>query len=231
MSDYKLPNHLSIDDLLTSLDSSSNNTDINIQEFKDNDFLSFLSFYNIKTGEEQVSLAVLYELYNRWSKVKMKHFKFSNLFCKYFKYSTAHRKKDIFINKSTLNLAIEAQHILFKSDTKDVTKNSKFTKQIECYIDEFGLVKGSDYIDSSVLFYFYDNWSYKRLKQLNKQQFNTFMELFFDKKYTKRDNTIWFCINRLNIMEKITNESLEKAKDWAEKNKNKSEKRKKELKK
>lgn len=158
-----------------------------------NDILEFISLYNIQSGENQILVPLIYELYRKWSKKPLHRNQFGMEMSKFFvsvRYGlgTTYR-----INKSK-------EFFLEKSIKKNANKTKKkpWLKHFQNFISKYDLKSGRFYVKDIVLYNLYDRWVYKNnnKRPLNLYQFLKFCRLFFKKPAPKMiKNHEYFSLN------------------------------------
>lgn len=211
----KLPTELSNEELLNNLDSTE---DISIVE---NDVGKFISFYNIKSGNDKVLSGLLYHLYKNWSKNRTTRHSFSKELGLYFEKSNS----AFLLNKDSINFSQKALELL-NSPKKNKFRSSQkhFNSFIKCY----DIKKDGYWIEDSIFYAWYIKWcsGNSRKRHLSFSNFNKFCTLYFEKRVNYSENFSWYNINN-NILNFITLEQMEKirmAKDGKKENKKRRKK-------
>lgn len=190
MQKLKPITEIPIEELLELL--KENPTEINTYDYS-NDVLDFISIYGIKSGENQILLPLIYNLYKSWSKNPLYRNQFGMEMSKLFvsvRYGNGNtyrinKTKDFFLEKSV-------------KKKQNKTKRKPWLKHFKCFINKYQLKSGRFYIKDIVLYNLYDKWTYKNNNHnpLSLFQFLKFCKLFFKNPAPKQINgVIWFSVN------------------------------------
>lgn len=164
-----------------------------------NDVMEFISVYNLKSGEEQITTKLLYKLYRLWSKNPVTNAILTNTLTDLFP-SRRNNANVIYIllDKSTLNLKEEAYKYIKKQDK---SKNKKWLEHFYKFKHELCIEKGGLFIKDTVLYNIYDKWCYKKRSSVSIAQFNNFCKLHYNFKII--DRHYWFSLNE-SITKQLT---------------------------
>ncbi len=202
---------VSSEDLLKILENNDSKIE-NIPHQK-NDIMDFISQFNLKQGEEIVTLRLLYRFYCAWSKNRLKPKSFSHNIALYFYIKNGYILLDI----NHLQLLKSTARKLRK--TKPKTKSRLFKKHFESYLNKYSINKGSFFVKDSVLYNLYDKWTYgfKKRNPLKISQLNQFFKIFkFESKSI--NNNKWFGLDK-SIIKHLTEENINEMRKHAEKTK------------
>lgn len=191
---------ISSEDLLKLLEGGSF-TEKNIPEQK-NDIIEFISQFNLKQGEERVTLGLLYQFYSAWSKNRVNRKIFSYNIGLYFFIKDSY----ILLNGDYLQLLKSTANKLPKKRIK--TKRRYFKKHFENYLNKYSINKGSFFVKDSILYNLYDKWTYgfKKRNPLKLSQLNEFFKIFkFESKSV--NNNKWFGLDK-SIIKYLTEENI-----------------------
>jgi len=193
----KIITELSNEELLNSLEGEES-----VEHYKD-DILNFISFYNIKTGDERVPGSTVYFLYKNWSKVQLKEREFYNKFNKLFN----KKRSDYLLNIEHMNISKLALEKINK--TKSKTKNKKYKEHFEFFLSHYNLKGGDTWVGGELLFKMYLIWRKEAYKPrvLAKSQFYSFCRLYFSERRNYSKKNTWFAVN------KISQEAYQKLKE------------------
>jgi hypothetical protein len=216
----KLPNELSLDDLLNQITENNNKTVATEKVIEDN-VLEFLSYYNITKGTEPVKRRVLYKMYKAWSKAQnYTAYYFGRRLAMFFQSD----EQNVFINVDAIDLTKKAKEVFFTPETSSKYKNKNYKIQIEQFINEYNIQDGKYIIQGSALYYIYEDWAIKTKKKiLSNKDFTAFFKLYFKYYQEFQMHSFYFYIDKLQL--KVDGVTLEKAKTWA-KNQNKAKAKK-----
>jgi hypothetical protein len=214
----KLPNELSIEDLINSAESDPSPVQkINLEK---NDVVLFLTFYDIKPGRNVIKKRFLYELYRKWSSNSVSKHMFGHEVGKFLP-SYQIGKDSIYklsINAFDIN---ERLYALILKKTKNKTKSSNYMKHFEHFIKKYEIKHGTVWLESFVLYYLYDKWIYKINKNnpLGRRQFFNFCKMYFKFKRLTKSKIMWFGIHK-NIYKQLTRGEIREIRQgYYEKNK------------
>lgn len=213
----KLPNQISTKDLLDSLEEKSLESSIQEeQEIIHDNILEFLSFYNIKQGEEPVKRRVLYKMFRAWTKSKDYGVSYFSLQLNQYFFSDL---RHVYIDINALDLTKKAKEVFFnlKNSTGVTSKyKDKLTKiQIEDFLKKFRIVHGEYSAQGTMLYYIYEEWAMKtNRKIINIIDFTHYLKLFLEHYVGYDTGGLYFYIDKQQM--KVSGAAIEKAKKWAE---------------
>lgn len=216
----KLPSEITTEELLSILEQEDEVVETSTVSIYGTDVLEFFSFYNIRKGTDSVSKPFLYRLYKLWSNAPVRVTLFRNEAARYLDGNL----RNHYVNQDVFQLSKRAQEILDKGK-RDRTKKKPYKAHFESFLKEYDIKSADDnYVTTSTLFFFYDEWTYKNKKKhgLSWHSFNNFCKLYFKQKRLTDDTTRWYGIN-----DSISKDRLNIAKEWAQKYDGKKEKNKK----
>ena len=168
----KLPHTLTEDELLSQLKDESHQTAI---ESVGNDILLFISTYNIQSGKDRVHKSILYRLYKSWSKYPVSATKFGREISVYF----GSAGNWTHINQNALKLSKMAQEAFLKRK-RVKTRSPHYKSQVERFMKECDISKGTFWLEAEILFDLYDEWCYSnnRSTQLTVQNLSALLKLY-----------------------------------------------------
>jgi hypothetical protein len=209
MPTVKLTNKLS-DEEITSLIENIGNVDkevINIAEKDSTDIIEFISFFQFEDGDYLVTDALIYKLYYSWSQLKLNKTDFFTTFHQYF---TRVTRNKFSINKDKLNVS----ESLFKFLTVIPSKKKvppTYLHHGNLYLRKYDIKPGENKINSEVLYYLYDLWTYKTKYKnpLNRSYFYRVLRLNNFKRQGIFPPKIYFFLDN-GIFNHITMEEINK---------------------
>jgi hypothetical protein len=179
-----------------------------------NDVMEFISVYNLKSGTEEVTSSLLYNLYTHWSKDPVKRKAFTFTLRDLFPTINYSKTFVVLLNSSTLNLKAQAYKYVEKEDK---TKEKGWMDHFEKYLFFYSLKSGSFFAKDSVLYSLYSRWYGKKRRPLGFKQFNNHCKLYFKNKLIKTH--YWFAVD--HSIKNHLDEELIKDMDSASQKKNK----------
>ncbi len=207
MSTGKQKNHteLSEEELLKilqeeSLDENSEQTNNSINTYTNNDncddIVSFLLRFNIKPGNELVSLTLIYKLYCLWYKGENKLTKLNlkKIITDYLPGDFS--GKIVFFKCNRDFLDIEKFLTENRSKKRNLLMSKSYRAQIETFLNKHDIKPGDTYIDPEILYQLFLNWTTSK----RPHTLSTFKELL--KIYLKTkliDGYLLFEIDNSNI--------------------------------
>ncbi len=222
MSKKTLPQDIDLDSLLSTIQEESSVLAKEASLTNDN-VLEFISFYNIKKGDIPIKKSMVYKLYKSWSNNK-----------NYSKYSFMLQMNQYFITNNmcymldieAIDLTLKAKDTFFKSKVTSKIHNASVKKQIDIFMETFGIVKGKYSTHVSILYYMYSNWPNKK-HRLNINDFKLLLSFVLDSHIDNEflySHPEHFYIDKPTL--KVDGVTLEEAKAWAktQTKKNKSKK-------
>jgi hypothetical protein len=190
----RLPSEQSLDELLKTLEDSEEK---NIVGVTTDDVFSFISTFNILPGNEPVLKNSLYNLYRNWSNEPLSRNSFGVRMSKHFLSHQIGPKQYYKLN--TTSLAIEKETLNYIEKQKvDRTKSPSWQKHFKDYLEFYKIEKGKTWVQSFVLFHFYDKWCYKNKRKcmLSEITFFNFCKLYFEYKRNTESRMMWFGVNK-----------------------------------
>lgn len=150
-----------------------------------NDIMDFISFYNLKPGEENIPLRVLYKVYNKWSETPLKRSQFSEHIGRFFVTKAfGNGNSVVCLDKNAKQFQKIIQEFFKKMDK---TKKKGYKKHFDSFLNFYNISPGTLYLKDKVLYDLYDKWTYKNqnYNPLSFNQFLGFLRLYFkkDEKY------------------------------------------------
>lgn len=209
MSKKVLPQELNTEELLSQLEKSPSNS--NEEQITDN-ILEFLSFYNIKSGDNQVKKRLLYKMFIAWNKGNSYGYKyFATKLGLYFK----NKPEYVYLDLDAIDLTAKAKEVFFKKENSKKTKSKFYKNQIEKFIKEKGLKSGKYSVNSSVLYYIYEEWALNsKKKPIKINDFSMILSFYFTHYKEKMKSPYFFYIDKDTLT--VDGVTLEKAKSWSE---------------
>lgn len=189
----RLPSEQSLDELLKTLEGTEER---NIVGPTSDDVFSFISTFNISPGSELVLKSSLYQLYCKWSKEPVSKTVFGLKANKHFLSQQNGPKTYYKLNVNSLS--IERETLIYIEKRKvDRTKSPSWQKHFNDYLKFHDIKRGKTWVQSFVLFHFYDKWCYKNKRKcmLSEITFFNFCKLYFDYKRNSISRMMWFGIN------------------------------------
>lgn len=185
----KLPHELDTEELLDLIESEENFVEEAKEEITEDDdgVLAFLSFYNIKHGEEKIPCTLLYEVYKRWAKNKINKDTFFKTISLYLIRGKTGVHNYYMVNMNAMTLGKKALTLLRKKPNRTKSKTAKI--HFDSFLDNYKIKKGDKLINFNKLYKLYDKWHYEKKpkSRLGKIQFKKFLRLYFDYKTTKEE--------------------------------------------
>lgn len=180
----KLPHEIDTEELLNLVDSKEEFVEEAKNEITEDEhsILAFLSFYNIKHGNEKIPCTLLYEIYKRWAKEKIS----KDLFFKSVSLYLIRGKTGVHnyyqINMDALTLSKKALDLLKKKPNRTKSKTAKV--HFDSFLSHYKITKGTDRVGLEYLYKLYDKWHYEKKpkSRLGKGQLKKFLRLYFDYK-------------------------------------------------
>lgn len=190
----RLPSEQSLDELLNTLERSEEKSIVGPTS---DDVFSFISTFNILPGDEPVLKNVIYELYKNWSNDPLNRVKFGIKMSKHFLNHQIGPKQYYKLNTSSLTIQKETL-IHVEKRKVDRTKSPSWQKHFNDYLGYHKITKGKTWVQSFVLFHFYDKWCYKNKRKcmLSETTFFNFCKLYFDYKRNTESRMMWFGVNK-----------------------------------
>lgn len=209
MQQKKLWTDITEKELLESLQSNSDEPSIEVKDITDKtDVVDFMSYFNVRSGDKEVRIRVLYYAYKDWSPNPIKYTQFCTQIAKYLM-----RTKDkVFINEDVLSISKKAMDYI-----KTQVKKKKYVvlkhKKVHKFLVDKKIESGENMVDYLILYRLYENWSYE-----NKEHpvgFRAFAEGM--QCYLKKTHNFYYLVNLNKLREATTNEEYQKAQEWTQK--------------
>lgn len=192
MPSDKLTNNFSTEDLLELLKDTevSKTSDIN------NDIINFLNIYDIQPGKSPIGVDLLYKLYSKWGGHQARK-TFVREANNYYVLRVSGPKHYYLINKNALKFSTQLLKE-FESKELNKTRSKHFKKHFDSYLDFHGIKEGRTWVESYLLYYLYDRWTYKNHNgnPLSYVQFLNFCRLYFKHKRLTSNRVLWFKVNK-----------------------------------
>lgn len=220
----KLPNELSVEELLKALEDTSkaekkeitSPTLPNIENDSLNEsypVASFLDAFEIKNGNSLVSDAVLYKLFTIWNKTSGMNKSLFNRQMQLFLIPSLVKKGKVSkiyyrLNKSATNL-VKYVNYYHKEKKRNQRTNKNYKKYYEKFFKDIGIEGGPLFVEADILYHIYDNYMYKRnRKSYSYHTFELVCSLFFEVKYFTDFTAPWFGVSE-NVKQHISKEAVE----------------------
>ncbi len=173
----KLPHLASEQELLDAISKDEPTHTVLIQQPTfGNDIVSFLSFYEIKPGQDKVRFAMLFHLYKLWSKDPVSKETFAKQLSIYMGKS---ERGYYSINLGTLRLTEEAFRLV-NEQTVNKAKSVPWRRHYEDFLTHHSITTGKYYIESYILFMLYKEYIVTTdRKALSYVQFNNLSKVYF----------------------------------------------------
>lgn len=204
MGPKKSHNELELKELLSVIESSSNNEDLD-KDSLNADVTAFIVQYGLKNGELLAHKDVLYRLYNNSGLFKRVN---KATFIRDFSLFFEKKGSYYLLNKNPDEL-IKSLSVCVKKPISPKIKSKTTKAQYDAFLDFYNVTKGSQWVEIQVINYLYDKWVYetKRKKLIKFLDMVAFMKIFFE--YRKPKSGYVFKIN-CNV-EKSFIENIRKA--------------------
>lgn len=194
-------NKVSVEDLLAAATSLDESQEVEVST-DTSDVLSFVMAYGLKPGDYQVTNRLLYSLYRHWAKNPISRQSFA---MELGKYIIPDSRGYHFVDRPAFKVSQEVEKYLIKS-TRSATKVKSYKRHFDNYLKKYSLKPGDYYIETFVLYYLYDKWTYgiKKKRPLGQNQFTSLCELYFKKKRNNNSRVMYFGIDRKALFQVIT---------------------------
>jgi len=173
----KNPNDLTEEELLEGIDEEAEELEV----FHEDDFLSFLSYYSIQSGEHRVASSIMWTLYKHWSKDPIREKSFYYKLAAHFESVFIRGYPHYLINFDPQRLSAYAiAHI--KKNKKQHLKHPNKINHFEAFLAFNGLKAGKkEWIKDEDFYFMYDKWTYKNKSKLtlSRRQFDDFCRIYF----------------------------------------------------
>jgi hypothetical protein len=198
VSDKRLPSSLSSEELLGQLDSADDDVLFDVEE---NDVVTFLTRLKITPGLIPVKKKLIFSYYIKWSHDCVPQKKFSTIVDRYYKTNNEY----IFVNQDAFKITKQLKG-LHKSKTKYI--KNKFALNFVEFLKDKNIVAGTKWIKADILFYYFDQWAFKRkLGSGNKKKLIRITKMFLKIRKTSTKE-VWIGVNDgaipLDVQEKAT---------------------------
>lgn len=192
----KLLHELSEEELLEAF-SEEEESEIDVSG---DTILSFISFYNITSGENKVRSQTLFNLYKHYEKDPLTHGAFGQRLAKIFEQCEDRNFRYYLINESALDISKKAWELV---QAKKKTPNTpKLKYHMESFMSHYEIERGKNWVHQDRLYYLYDKWVYKQRKQgLSKTQFKKLCNLYLESKKLTERSELWYGVN-IDVEEK-----------------------------
>lgn len=205
MESKRLPSEQSLDELLKTIEESEEQNIVGVSD----DVLSFITHFNILSGENLVLKNAMYDLYKGWSKNPVSKPIFGSKMNTHY---LGHQKGPNSYYKVNLDsIQVQRETLLLLEKRKlDKTKYPSWAKHFSNFIEYYKITKGSAWVQSYVLMHFYDKWCYKNNKRrlLSEVSFFNFCKLHFECKRNTESRMMWFGVNKEFLTEYLSPQKL-----------------------
>lgn len=191
MSDQKLLNNLSTEDLIKELDQPTQ-SEQSVNPYKNNDVLDFVYFFNMKPGKEPVKKKLLYKIYTKWSKDVVHLKTFNNILTDYFESDIT----VLYLDSDAFKLTKNAIEFLEPKKKRD-TGNPNYQRHFSNFLSHYSIVPGKTWIEQEVLYYLYRKWKDDK-GSLNPSTFSDFCSINLRKK--KTETAIFYGVSDLSAV-------------------------------
>lgn len=204
-----LPNNLTIEELLESAEDDKQEKEINNIDWN-NDVVSFLLTFNIKSGPHPVPKPLFFALYKHWSKNPIIKTKFNIEIAKFLIRHQKGPNQFYLIDKDAFKISEEIQQFILKK-TVDKTKSKSYKKHFENFLKKYQLKQGNYYVESYILYYLYDKWvfSIKKKAPLGENQFFNFCKLYFTFKRNSESRVSWFGVDKEGLFKVMSEQKIQ----------------------
>lgn len=205
MESKQLPNEQTLEELLKTLEQTKEESIVGVSD----DVFSFISTFNILPGNYHVLKSAMYDLYRKWSKDPVTRTKFGLKMNKHFK--TYAKGPYIYYGLNVDSLLVEKETLkIIESKKRDKTKNPNWQKHFNDFLNYYKLSKGTNWVQSFVISYFYDQWCYKnrRKKLLSDINIFNFCKLYFKHKRNTESRMMWFAVNEEFVKQFLSPQKL-----------------------
>lgn len=206
MASRKLPSNEELEELLKLAEKDDFSYETPKEEalaHKLDDTIRFLTTFNIQPGDNYVRKSALYQIYRKWSHSPIGVNKFATIVGSYIPFSTKGPHTYYRVNLKASELSIEVYKNI--EDTSiDKNKSKNWRVHFENFLNKFSITKGTYWIESYMLYYLYDKWTYeiKRKNCIGYNQFVSFLDVYFEHKRKTADRVEWYKID-INILEHL----------------------------
>lgn len=208
----KLPNELSLEDLLNSLGEATpqqleQNSELSLSGL--GPVLSFIQAFNILPGNELVTDIDLYRLFRLWAKDSLITRRNFNVQAgRHIISQLVGGKRYYSINHDLIKISQETLTIL-KDHQIDKTKSKYYKNHFEKFLNYYCLEAGTVFVEVDLLYYLYDKGNTERRVNnlLGYESFVQMCGLFFKQKRLSRHRLAWFGVSR-NIKNHLNEETV-----------------------
>jgi hypothetical protein len=181
MERKRLPSDTPLDALIEAAINESEELTSDAEVFA-SDVIAFLSHYKITTGNNRISIGLLYKLYKVWSKEKLKQTQFTNEVSLYI----PRKNRYYLINKNPSELIADLASVIKKRKPPAVRKRANW-EHFKAFLNAYEISAGGGWIEVHILYHFYDKWVYNKKKKKSISNLNIlgFLKVLFEIKQTK----------------------------------------------
>lgn len=213
----KLPSEFNLEELLEAASKESTEAvqaTVTASSIIESDIFTFISKLGILPGPKKVNKRLIYKLYRNWSHDAATPASFALFFGMFFEMD----QRYYFLNLDALQI-IRTPVPYIRKVKRDKTKSKNYKVHFEKFMDFYGLTNGSCYIQSYVLYYMYDCWTYenKNKAPMSMKQFYNFCSIYFDKKRLESSKIAFFGINEDIKNTYLTKDRLDIIHQWGRK--------------
>jgi hypothetical protein len=231
MTVRKTANFIETEELLKLLEEPQLNQETPDILYK-NDILSFISVFNIQSGEDRIKKNTLYSIYRVWSKNPIPSKDFHLEMFKFLPVCQVQNAAGYNINQNAIKLTHEA-YSLFKQQKVRTLKSKRWTQHFENFLLFHALTSGNFWLESDILYFIYDKYTHERGLDrtvhlyMTKEVFYIYADIFLKHKITKYGKMYGISENIQNFFQPDQLARMQKAhaKEIIEKDKPKSKRK------
>lgn len=154
---------------------------------EEDDILTFLRFYNIESGKNEIKKRYIYKLYSQFSKDPVSKHSFNLCLGLYLKTNHRDPKESFFlINQKILNLSEKALEFLEKQTHKPRSRSLPTIQHFENFLKKYHIKAAKDdnnwvWVSSDILYNMYDKWKYsiKKSTAISLHEFRQLCKAYF----------------------------------------------------
>jgi frataxin-like iron-binding protein CyaY len=218
MPSKRLPTDYKLEELLELVNEAPSDDSVILEL---NDVVLFLTTFEIKPGTEIILNKELYRLYKMWSKRPINPNHFGMEMAKYIPSRDIHGRYYYTINISAFKLS-ERSRQLIRVKLIDKTKSKNYKRHFEAFIKHYDLKPGKYWLESYLIFYLYDLWTYKKKKPLGEKQFHRFAKLYLKHKEKRHGHSVWYAVDE-SILQHLPQEHIDQIRESRKKKHGKKE--------
>jgi hypothetical protein len=199
---------LTDEELLKALDNADKQSNDAEDLPQSTDIPHFLSFFNIRPGDNKVLAKAIFQLYKAWSKTPEDFNKFCRVMPLYVESKLGTYSRTYYlIDKTAFAISGEIEKILL-SNTVDKRTSVRYRQHFESFLKARDITSGKIWINMDIVFYLYDLWVVKRYKRnpIGRAEFTKMCKVYFESKRTWNKDT-WIRLSA-SIYNHITKEKI-----------------------